>query len=266
MFELVLKMRHRLKDIQIMLPRSFEDPVTSARLTRSSLGLSPDTPIADITTTFERAGVLILRLPIEVEGLDGFSAWVGPTQNIPVICLLKPKPGYRERLTISEEAGHLAMHTPLRIPVDEAEKEAKAFAGEFLFPEETMRRELVPPITLSSLAQSKHRWRASLNFQVVQSYRIGLITQNQYRYLMQQLSIKGWRLTEEGDSEIALEAPRAFLKMAGLIYGSPIDLDRIRKEIGIPLDLLRVIFQGAAYKTESGAGLRVVKREEKLLA
>lgn len=266
MFELAVRMRLRLRDIPAMLPRLSEDPISCAGLTRSSLGLSPDTPLQNLTATLERAGVLILRLPLEIEGLDGFSAWVGPTQNIPVICLMKPKPGYRDRLTLSEETAHLVMHNPLRISVEQAENEAKAFAGEFMFPEEAMRLELTPPITLASLAQSKHRWGASINFQVVQASRIGLITQNQYRYLMQQLSAKGWRKQEQGDENIPAEKPRVFLKMAEVVYGSPIDLKAVKKETGIPMSLLRTVFAGAAQRGCDTGGIQLVKREDRLLA
>ncbi len=267
MFELALQMRKSLRDIPVTMPRIYEDdPVMSARLTRSGFGLSPDTPIANITAVLERAGVLILRLPMKVEGLDAFSAWVGPAQSIPVICLLQTTPGYRYRLTLSEEVGHLVMHTPLRVSVDQAEKEAKAFAGEFLFPEEAMRRELVPPITLASLAQAKHRWGTSINFEAVHASRIGIITPNQYRYLMQQIAMKGWRKEEQGDSEIVQEKPRGFLKMAEVVYGSPLDLNKIRKQTGYPISLLRSVFNGAAHKTDSGANLQLVKRTERKLA
>lgn len=267
MFELVLTMRKRLRDIPVMLPRISEDCVTSARLTRSNLGLSPDTPIPSVIGVLERAGVLILRLPLEIDGLDAFSGWAGPLQNIPVVCLLKSRVGYRERLTVSEEIGHLVMHTPLRVSVDEAEKEAKAFAGEFLFPEEAMRRELTSPITLSTLSQSKRRWGCSINFQVVQANRIGLITQNQYRYLMQQLSWKGWRKEEPRDAEVSSEKPIAFLKMAQVVYGSPIDLGKIRKETGIPPTILKSLFQNAPCRiAEVGVGLQLVKKQSKALA
>jgi Zn-dependent peptidase ImmA (M78 family) len=158
------------------------------------------------------------------------------------------------------------MHTPLRVSIDQAEREVKAFAGEFLFPEEAIRRELIRPITLAGLAQTKHRWGASISFQVVHASRTGLITPNQYRYLMQQIAMKGWRKEEKGDSDIVPEKPRAFLKMAEVVYGSPLDLNMIRKQTGLPINLLRSVFAGAAHKTDRGANLQLVKRTERKLA
>ena len=251
MFELALKLRKRLKDIPVMIPRTTEDPVTSARITRSNLGLSPQTPITNLTAAIERAGVLVLNLPIEVDGLDGFSAWVGPIQSIPMVCLIQRRNGYRVRATIGEEIGHLCMHTPLRVSVDEAEKQAKEFAGELLFPEDAMRIELDSPVTLSSLSRSKNRWGMSIQFQVVHAQRLGLITQNQYRYLMQQLSAKGWRREEPSDQAIVSEQPRLLKKMAETVYGSPLNLNSLRKNAGIPLRVLKAVFNDTILRSEA---------------
>lgn len=251
MFELVSRMRKRFRDMPVMLPRTTEDPLTSARIARSNLGLSPNTPIPSIIAAVERAGVLVLNLPIEIDGLDGFSAWVGPSQSIPLICLLSRRHGFRVRATISEELGHLCMHTPLRVSVDEAERQAKEFAGEFLIPEEAMRLEMETPITLSSLARSKKRWGASIQFQIVHAQRAGMLTPNQCRYLMQQLSAKGWRREEPSDHAIASEQPRAFRKMAEMLYGSPVNLNAIRKETGIPLRVLKAVFYDGLIRSEA---------------
>src|SRR5437870_4607000 len=56
-FEIAFLMKRHLKNIPVLLPRAFtEDPITAARSTRSSLGLSPDSPIPNIVTVVERAG------------------------------------------------------------------------------------------------------------------------------------------------------------------------------------------------------------------
>ena len=81
----------------------------------------------------------MLRVPLEVDGLDGFSAWVGRDREVPTICMVGESVAYRGRYTISEELGHLILHTPLRVPIDQAEEEAKEFVGEFVLPEEAMR-------------------------------------------------------------------------------------------------------------------------------
>ena len=189
-FEIVVQLKRRLKEIPVLLPRVDGDPISAARIARNNLGLSPDTPIANIVTSIERAGVLILPLPLAVDGFDGFSCWVGGT---PVICSLAGKIGFRSRFTMSEELGHLIMHHPLRIPVEQADTEARDFAGEFVLPEAAMRREMFAPVTLASLAPMKNRWRAACQFLAYRAKDLDLVTYNQFRYLMQQMSSRGWR-------------------------------------------------------------------------
>jgi len=107
----------------------------------------------------ERAGVLVFRLPVAVEGLDGFSAWVGPKRDVPVVCLLgNRRIGYRARYTVAEEIGHLVLHSSLRGTIEEAEDEVKSFTGELLLPEDSMRRDVALPVTPFELGSLRARW------------------------------------------------------------------------------------------------------------
>jgi Zn-dependent peptidase ImmA (M78 family)/transcriptional regulator with XRE-family HTH domain len=243
-FEMAVSLRAKFRPIPVTLPRlNNEMPIEAARIARSQLALSPDTPIQNLTAVLERAGVLIFRIPLNVDGLDGFSAWVGKDRDIPIICLVGSSVGYRSRYTIAEETGHLLMHSPLRVTVEQAEKEVKPFVGEFLLPEEAMRRELCPPVTLGSLAQLKPRWGASIQFLAARSSELGLTTANQYKYLMQQVSSRGWRTakSEPGDAAIPQETPQLLLRVIQATYGDPVDLKRARRELGLPMWLVREI-------------------------
>lgn len=240
MFEIAQLTRAKLKDIPVTIPRLSEPPEVAAQLTRASLGFSPDTPIPNLVNAIERAGVLVFRLPLNVEGFDGFSAWVGPIHNIPVICLLGGKFGYRQRFTLSEELCHLVKHSPLRCAVKEADQEARQFAGELLLPTDAARAEITNPVTLSSLLPIRQRYGVSLQFAIRRAAELEIITANQYRYLMMQLSSKGWKKEEPGDSAVAPEQPRMFTKMIEAVYGKPPDLMKIKREMGgAPVALLR---------------------------
>lgn len=245
-FEIVVSLKTKFRPIPVSLPRFGEEsPSEAAKLARSNLGLSPDTPIKNITSVLERAGVLVMRIPMDLDGLDGFSTWVGKDRDTPIICIVGPHVGYRDRYTISEEAGHLIMHSPLRSTVEEAEREVKDFVGEFVLPEDAMRREMTPPVTLASLASLRHRWGASIQFLAARSHQIGLTTANQFKYLMQQVSSRGWRTTkrEPGDELIPQEIPQLLLRIMESTYGNPIDLKRMRRDFGIPMWLLNAIAQ-----------------------
>ena len=77
------------------------------------------------------------------------------------------------------------------------------------------------PITLSNLAPLKPRWNVSLQMLIRRASDLKLITQNQYRYLNQQVRSNGWTQLEPGDERIKQPKPRLMRKMAELQYGSP---------------------------------------------
>jgi Zn-dependent peptidase ImmA (M78 family)/transcriptional regulator with XRE-family HTH domain len=242
MFDMVLTMRTKLKDIPVLIPRTSEPPKIAAEIARASLGLSPESPVANLINALERAGVLVLQLPFAVEGLDGFSSWVGINHDTPVICLLAGKTGYRTRFTVAEEFGHLVQHMPLRCTVSQADDEARRFAGELLLPEEVVSKEIAHPVTLASLGPSRTRHRVSFQFLIRRISDLGIITQNQYRYLMMQISARGWRKEEPGDPNVVQEKPLVFSKMAEFVYGNPLDLARIKQDVGgVPATLIRSI-------------------------
>ena len=244
MFEIVLAMRAQLKDIPVLIPKTSEPPEVAARLARDSLGFSPESSIPHLLNAIERAGVLVLRIPLSIKGLDGFSSWVGLNHDIPVICLLSGKLGYRSRFTVAEELGHLIKHHPLRCTVSEADTEARRFAGELLLPEEVMRYDVSHPVTLTSLWPIRNRHKVSLQFLMRRILDLKIITDNQYRYLMMQVSSRGWRTEEPGDADILQEQPKMFSKMVAAVYGNPPNMQRIKKDTGgVPLPLLRSLLE-----------------------
>jgi Zn-dependent peptidase ImmA (M78 family) len=220
-FEIAAKLAQGIHRLTIRLPTKTEDPTSAAMLARSGMGLSPDTPILHLTNVLERNGVLILALPMSIETLDAFSSWAGQDPRWPVIAFVSGKPGDRLRFSIAHELGHLVMHQSPRSSFAELERDANRFAAEFLLPDQAMRQEITTPITLSSLTQLKRRWLVSTQALIRRAYDLELATERQYRYLMQQLSQRGWRIREPEEFEIAIEKPRLLLKMAEVLYGAP---------------------------------------------
>jgi Zn-dependent peptidase ImmA (M78 family)/DNA-binding XRE family transcriptional regulator len=239
-FELALSLASRLKRIPINVPKvSEDDSRRAAQITRASLGLSPNTPIKGLIRCLERNGVFVFSLPMQVEGFDGFSAWAGQDPTRPVIAMLRGKSPYREIFTAAEELGHLVMHSPLRVSANQADKEARAFAQEFLLPAEAIENEMQSPITLTSLAALKPRWFASMAFLAKRAESLGLITSNQHRYLIQQIRSNWGARHEPGDERLDAERPSLLRKMATMLYGDPIDLARLTKDCGLPVVMLR---------------------------
>lgn len=246
MFEIASTMRSKLRDIPILIPRTSEPTEDAARIARASLGFSPESPLTNFINALERAGVLVLQIPLEVDGLDAFSSWVGLNHDIPVICMLSGKKGYRYRFTLGEELCHLIKHNPLRCTVPEADSEARQFAGELLLPEEVIREEISEPVTISGLWSHRNRYQVSLQFLIRRVLDLGIISPNQYKYLNMQVSSRGWKKQEPGDVDVIQERPRMFVKMVEVVYGNPPNLQQMKKDTaGVPIPLLRSLLGNA---------------------
>ena len=206
---------------QLRLPKlhlpAGEDPSHLAQATRDILKIRPDTPVPHLINRLERNGTLVFALPIKLEKIDAFSAWAEIDGPRPFLGLSKDCPGDRTRYSISHELGHLVMHKGLDGRTQNLEDEANDFAAEFLLPEHAMRQTLSRDLTLSQTIQLKKRWKVSIQAIVRRARGLNIISDRRYRDLFTQISSRGWRKTEP--AEITLERPRAFRKMAEMLYG-----------------------------------------------
>ncbi|MDP9367734.1 MAG: ImmA/IrrE family metallo-endopeptidase, partial [Chloroflexota bacterium] len=202
----------------------------------------------------ERAGVLVFALPVRVEGLDAFSMWAGEEHRRPVIVASHQPAGDRLRFSVAHELGHLVMHAPINGMVQQLEREADAFAASFLMPEEGIRRDIVPPVTLTALAALKPRWRVAISALVRRSRDLRIVSETQYRYLMKQLSARGWRTEEPPGLAVAPEKPRAFRKMAEVLYHPGAEAEGLAGASGILPQTARDILAAHAELAELTVG------------
>jgi len=220
MYEQARFLAQKLHLAPLRLPHISEKPSLSARVTRASLGLVPDKPISRLVNTFEYNGGLVFVTPFSMSKIDAFSGWATLDIDRPIIITSCNIPGDRMRFSIAHEIGHLVMHGAPKGTMLAMEKEANAFAAEFLMPEDAIRADLLIPITLTSIAQLKPRWGVSMQALIYRAHDLKIITDRQYRYLFEQLSAKGWRTREPSNLDIPLEAPQAFSKMIQSAYQS----------------------------------------------
>jgi Zn-dependent peptidase ImmA (M78 family)/transcriptional regulator with XRE-family HTH domain len=214
-FEMGLNLSSYVTTLPLKLEKSGKSPIEAAREARQWLGLSPDEPIRHLINTMERAGILVLAIPQEEQSdIDAFSAWI---QNTPVVALCAGKSaGDRKRFSAGHELGHLVLHFDRNIRSSE-HKEADEFSAELLLPEKAMRREILAPVTLTSLAALKPRWGVSIQALVYRAHELGIIADRQYRYLFEQISIRGWRTREPENLDIPVEKPRTLRKIVELL-------------------------------------------------
>jgi Zn-dependent peptidase ImmA (M78 family) len=238
-------MAQKLRMMPLRLPRiENEDTQTAALLTRNALGINAEVPVNNLINKLEKAGVVVLAIPLEIYGHDAFSLWADNRRA--VIVLSSGKPGDRQRHTASHETGHMVLHYALYGSREEIEKEADDFASEFLLPEEAMRREIVKPVTLSSLAELKPRWRVSIASLIERAYKLKIINSDQRKYLWKQMALRGWKMQEPANLSIEPERPRALRQMAEMLYGNKdgsISYKKLARDTSMPPSLVAQILE-----------------------
>lgn len=223
-------------------------PERAASLTRASLGLAAERPVPHLINLIERSGVIVLALPTELPKRDAFSLWTESQPVTPLIALSQGVPGDRVRFSVAHELGHLVMHSSLRGNTQAIEREADRFAAEFLMPETGIAPDLAPPVTLTRLSKLKPRWGVSMQALAVRARDLGIITKSQCSYLFRQFGLHDWRKREP--IELVAEKPRAYRKMAELLYGNPIDARRLAADANLPVALVELIIKAHATYTE----------------
>lgn len=250
-FELEEKMAVQTKPIQLHLP-SFqgEDPIEAARVTRATLGIPPDIPVPHVINRIERNGVFVFALPDSAQQFDAFSLWSDNDPRRPVMMVNSVKSGDRLRLSVAHEIGHLVLHKSPRGSLKEIEKQAYAFAREFLMPSEAMKREIKRPVTLTGLAALKPRWGVSIQALIRCAYELGISSEGQYRYLSEQITKLGWRLREPENLDIPVEKPRLFRKLAEMTTGIPPNPRRLASMVCAGIGLIEDVLAVHASKND----------------
>ena len=250
MFERIIQLSSQLRVPPVTIPRlQGIDPEDAAHHARAALGLSPDRPIGHVLNAIERGGVIVISVPMQMERRDAYSVWAGDPLR-PVIVLMDGAPGDRLRFSAAHELGHLVLHSarPTRMPVIEAE--ANRFASEFLLPTGSMLEDLVPPVTLTSLAPLKRKWGVAIQTLVRKARTIGAINENQYTYLFQQIGRRGWRTREPEALDVPIEKPRAFRRMVEVLYGDPVDYRHLARELRLRPHEMRQVVEAFASKSD----------------
>lgn len=251
-YEIAEKMAQtpRLQTIPIRLPRVVnEDPATAARVTRAHLGLSPDSPVKNLLNQIEKNGVFVFALPYAIDEHDSFSFWSDGQPRRPIIVISDGKPGDRQRFTLAHELGHLVMHYSFPQGLKQVEAEANQFASEFLMPEDAMRREITTPVTLTSLGELKPTWGVSIHALILRARDLGVITERQAIHLMQKRK-KLWDNTEPPNLDIKAEKPRALKRMAEVIHGVPLNVEKVAAYNISPVHLIEEVMSAHADKPD----------------
>ncbi|MFE7128351.1 ImmA/IrrE family metallo-endopeptidase [Streptomyces sp. NPDC057617] len=176
-------------------------PRDAARTVRKRWGL-PAGPVVDVVRSAEDAGALIVLRDLESDLLDAVSQWT-PGQA-PLFLVNSRAPGDRCRFSVAHEIGHVVMHSePGSGP--EQEKQADAFASEFLMPAKDIRAEFANGVNITKLASLKRSWRVSMSALLRRAMSLNAITEWQYRTVIIEMSALGYRTAEP--VHVPLEEP-----------------------------------------------------------
>lgn len=174
------------------------DPADAARLTRTQWQM-PSGPARSIVRWAEAAGSVVLMTDLGNIRVDGLSQW---TADHPVIVANSAHPTDRIRWTLAHEIGHLVLHR--EDATDDMERQADAFAAEFLMPAILIRPELAN-LTLGKAVDLKREWGVSIASLVQRAHQLGTLSDARRTSLFKQLSARGWRVREPASDEIAPE-------------------------------------------------------------
>ncbi|RWC67674.1 MAG: ImmA/IrrE family metallo-endopeptidase [Mesorhizobium sp.] len=213
----------------------------------------PDGPISNLTDYCERAGILVIWCDLE-KGIDGVTMKVRDLP--PCVFLNRNVPADRMRGSLAHELGHVIMH---RIPTEEMEDEANAFASEFMVPEKQYRRQFIgrAGISLEWLALQKAYWKMSMAYLLYRANSTGSITRHQNEYAWRKISSLGWRIREPQETDIEYEEPTVFpalLKMHSETLGY--DIETIGRLIQCKPSELQMMYR--PYLGRGRQGIRLI--------
>lgn len=125
-----------------------------------------DGPVPHLTRMMEYFGLIVVSLPFvddddQAARIDAFSTYA-LDRPIVVTTTERSTSVYRHRFTCAHELGHLILHRDVVTGDSSQEREADAFAAEFLTPRAEMEKVLPQTINLNRLGEISEQWGVSI--------------------------------------------------------------------------------------------------------
>ena len=202
------KMEYENEDL---MPLSVEEIENYAMGLRKAWGLGVG-PIDNLMVEVQKNGIHVSKISLKLEKIDAFSVWMN---NKPYIFLNDDKnTNARIRFDIAHELGHLLMHADYytnedfeKSPIKEKlELEANMFAGAFLMPRQTFEKDVFSS-SIDHFIQLKYKWKASISSMIYRCEALGILSNNQIKYLKDQMTKRSYWRREPLDNEMPVEKP-----------------------------------------------------------
>ncbi|MGB4660119.1 MAG: XRE family transcriptional regulator [Mobilitalea sp.] len=190
---------------------------------RHAWGINNNQPIQNIIDEMERHGIIVTDVFADSAKIDAYSQVLQIERKPMAIVILgtDKENAFRRNFSAAHELGHILLddyfnvNDLTKLEYKEMEETMHRFAGALLIPSEAYKNDLMTSskVDLNLYIQLKRKYHVSAAALIVRAKNLDIITQNQYQYLMKQLSQKGYRTAEPFDKETPLVKPR-YIKQA----------------------------------------------------
>lgn len=163
--------------------------------------------IENLTEVLEAQGFLIVPVDFGTDRVDSRSILID--DKYPVIFHNKTLLGDRLRFTLAYELGHIVMHTRTKLSkVEDLSHEANIFSAELLMPKDDILKDFNENIDIDLLASLKAKWKVSMHALLYRANDLGIVSDNQKRYVISKFNVLKIRKREPKELDIAIEKGR----------------------------------------------------------
>lgn len=185
-----------------------------------------ENPINNLVELLEENGFIVSRIKFKNKKVDAFSSWYNNKAYI--LQGSDKESAVRARFSIAHELGHLILHCHIdqedlkkKMISDQIEDEANYFASVFLLPSEEFAKDVVSS-SLNHYVMLKKYWKVSISAMIKRIEQINLLTDNQVRYLKQQMTMNRYWRKEPLDNIFEFETPTLLREAIELLINNDI--------------------------------------------
>jgi Zn-dependent peptidase ImmA (M78 family) len=175
-------------------PLAGNAPATAAQLLRGIWGLGTK-PLPNLVQLCESRGIRVYSLPPFADAVDAYSMW---RSGSPYVFLARRKSPERIRFDLAHEIGHLVLHDGEPCESAALEREADAFASEFLVPASSIVEYLSSTPSVADILTMRDQFKVSAMALAMAAHKTGRINDWLYRQICIELSTRGFRSSEPG--------------------------------------------------------------------
>ena len=187
-------------------------------------------PIEDFPYLLEKNGIIVASYPVSQDNIDAYSQKINVEGNDKFIIVLSDdkNSAVRSNFDAAHELGHILLHDwnldleeLSREDFKKQEKQANNFAAAFLLPKEAFLKDVsLYPKDLKYYIELKRKWKVSISAMLIRANKLGVINDNQYQYLMKQMTFNKWRQNEPLDNVIIKQEPILLNKSIEMLIGN----------------------------------------------